>query len=86
MHSYNNIPIRCKQNLQAAASLPYNTRNSCNFRESLFNFQEATELPTIPMAEKSLNNCSLLHVHKELMDDINLVDFATDFLLVPTSE
>ena len=32
------------------------------------------------MTEKRLNNCSLLHVHKELLDDMNLVDVATDFV------
>ena len=32
------------------------------------------------MTEKRLDNCSLLHVHKELLDDMNLVDVAIDFV------
>ena len=32
------------------------------------------------MMEKRLNNCSFLHVHKELLDDKNLVDVATNFV------
>ena len=32
------------------------------------------------MTEKRLNNCSLLHVQQDLLDEMNLVDVATDFV------
>ena len=31
------------------------------------------------MTEKRLNNCFLLHVHKELTDSINVTDVAVEF-------
>lgn len=32
------------------------------------------------MTEKRLNNCLLLHVHKEITDSMNLVDVAKEFV------
>ena len=32
------------------------------------------------MTEKRLNNCFLLHVHKELTDSINVTDNAVEFI------
>ena len=33
------------------------------------------------MSEKRLNNCVLLHVHKELLDELDLVEIAKEFTL-----
>ena len=32
------------------------------------------------MTEKRLNNCLLLHVHKELTDQLNITDIANEFI------
>ena len=34
------------------------------------------------MTEKRLNNCFLLHVHKDLTDNIKLEDVAKEFIMV----
>ena len=34
------------------------------------------------MTEKRLNNCLLLHVHKDLTDSLNMQDIATEFISV----
>ena len=34
------------------------------------------------MTEKRLNNCLLLHVHKDLTDKLNLVEVANEFISV----
>ena len=33
------------------------------------------------MTAKRLNNCLLLHIHKELTDDLNLTDIADEFII-----
>ena len=32
------------------------------------------------MTQKRLNNCMLLHIHKDLTDSLNLLDIATTFI------
>ena len=33
------------------------------------------------MTEQTLNNCMLLHVHKDLTDDLHLFEIAKDFIV-----
>ena len=33
------------------------------------------------MTAKRLNNCLLLHIHKELTDDLNLTDITDEFII-----
>ena len=32
------------------------------------------------MTEKRLNNCLLMHVHKDIVDELNLKDIAVEFV------
>ena len=34
------------------------------------------------MTEKRLNNCLLLHIHKDVTDSIDLVEIAEEFIVV----
>ena len=34
------------------------------------------------MTEKRLNNCLLLHIHKDVTDSIDLVEIAKEFIVV----
>ena len=36
------------------------------------------------MTEKRLNNCVLLHVHKDLTDQLDIIDVAKEFISVNT--